>query len=444
MTDHAHGTHAQDQDLTTDPTTHPTHDATAPAGNGRLLATLEHLLALPATDVHGALDATSDLIRAAVQSDKVDIFLHDQTIDSLVAIGVSDTPMGRRQKAIGLDRLPLANGGPTVEVYRTGQPYNNGHNEADATQLRGVWEGMGAHSSLGVPLEVAGARRGVLEVDAARPDAFTAEDQRFLNAVARWVGMVAHRAELAEQLAREAAAQARRVAADELIEILAHDLRTPLTPAQAYLTLLRKHMLADGREQDVRYADQIALAHARLRGMIAVLLDAGRLEQGLFALEPRPVDLAALVQETVETLRTPEADVTVRGPHEVVAERVDPERLRQALENIVSNALAHAPEGTPVVVEVAEEQRAEGAWAVLAVRDEGPGIAPDLLPTLFDRFAREAGSSGLGLGLYLARGIATAHGGTLTVESRLGAGTTFRLALPLAGAPQSGRRRQGR
>jgi signal transduction histidine kinase len=327
-----------------------------------------------------------------------------------------------------------------VEVYRTGVTYNNGHNADDPTQLRGVWEGMGAQSSLDVVVEVAGARRGVLQVDAARPDAFSAEDQRFLEAVARWVGMVAHRAELSEQVAREAAAQARRVAADELIDILAHDLRTPLTPARGYLDLLRHRALADGREPDVRYADQIALAHARLRRMIDALLDAGRLEQGLFALEVRPVNLAALVEETVETLRTPEADLTVRGPGELVAEQVDPERLRQALENLVSNALAHA-EGTPVVVEVAEEQRAEGAWAVLRVRDAGPGIAPDVLPTLFARFARGTHSSGLGLGLYLARGIAEAHGGTLTVESRLGAGTTFHLALPLAGAAPRGRRR---
>lgn len=442
MADHARGPQPQS------PAAAPTHETAAPAdnvagnvaGNGRLLATLERLLALPATDMRGALDATADLIREAVGADKVDVFLHDPTIDSLVAIGVSDTSMGRRQVALGLDRMPLANGGPTVEVYRTGVTYNGGHNQDDPTQVRGIWEGMGAQSSLDVAVEVSGQRRGVLQADAARTDAFAPDDQRFLEAVARWVGLVAQRAEMSEQLAREAAAQARRVAADELIEILAHDLRTPLTPARGYLQLLRRRALADGREQDMRYADQVALAHARLQRMIDALLDAGRLEQGIFALELRPVDLAALVRETVETLRSPEADLTLRGPRELVAERVDPERLRQALENLLANALAHAPDGTHVVVDVAEEQREDGTWAVLAVRDEGPGIAPDVLPTLFDRFARGQRSSGLGLGLYLARGIASAHGGTLTVESRLGAGTTFHLALPLTGATPRGRR----
>ncbi len=67
---------------------------------------------------------------------------------------------------------------------------------------------------------------------------------------------------------------------------------------------------------------------------------------------------------------------------------------------------------------------------MLTVRDEGPGVAPDLLPTLFERFARGRGSTGLGLGLYLARGIAEAHGGTLTIDARLSKGTAFHLALP--------------
>lgn len=132
MTDHTPGPPRDLTPATTDRrAVTPAPPRAAEAGNDHLLATLERLLALPATDVRGALDATADLVRAAVGADKVDVFLHDPTIDSLVATGVSDSPMGRRQKAQGLDRLPLANGGPTVEVYRTGVSYNNGHNPED-------------------------------------------------------------------------------------------------------------------------------------------------------------------------------------------------------------------------------------------------------------------------------------------------------------------------
>ena len=143
------------------------------------------------------------------------------------------------------------------------------------------------------------------------------------------------------------------------------------------------------------------------------------------------VDLAALVRETAAILRTTEADIAVRTPDELYVEG-DAARIRQALENLLSNARQHSPDGVPVIVEVNAETRAEGAWAVLTVQDAGPGIAPDLLPRLFTQFGGGPGSKGLGLGLYLARGIAEAHGGKLTVDSTPSNGASFRLALPVS------------
>ena len=109
----------------------------------------------------------------------------------------------------------------------------------------------------------------------------------------------------------------------------------------------------------------------------------------------------------------------------------DADRLRQALENLLGNALRHSPEGMPVIVEVTTERRENTTWAVITVQDAGPGIAPDLLPRLFTRFASGGNTKGLGLGLYLARGIAIAHGGTLTADAIPSKGASFRLALPL-------------
>ena len=165
--------------------------------------------------------------------------------------------------------------------------------------------------------------------------------------------------------------------------------------------------------------------------MLDDLLDTTRLEQGLFALTLAPVNLAALVQETAELMQSPTAPIEVRGPGEVVAV-VDAARVRQVLENLLSNALRYSPAGMPVTVEVRTEQRADGTWAIITVQDVGPGIAPEVLPQLFTRFSRGGDKQGLGLGLYLARGIAEAHGGTLTVDSPPGTGASFRLALPLA------------
>jgi signal transduction histidine kinase len=108
----------------------------------------------------------------------------------------------------------------------------------------------------------------------------------------------------------------------------------------------------------------------------------------------------------------------------------DSERLRQVLENLVTNAIKHSPAGEPVMVELAIENRIDGKWANVTVADRGPGVPVDQLPTLFTRFAAGAGSTGLGLGLYLAARIAAAHGGSLDVNSTPGAGARFTLALP--------------
>lgn len=165
----------------------------------KLLPTLERLLAIEAADLRGALDQAADLLAEALGVEKIDVSLHDpsiDTLDTLVALGISATPMGRRQQEIGMDRLPVANGGRVVEVYQTGEPYLTGRADEDPGVLPGFTRGLGIRSFLLAPLDIAGERRGVLQAASSRVDAFTDEDLRFVEAVARWVGMVAHRGEL--------------------------------------------------------------------------------------------------------------------------------------------------------------------------------------------------------------------------------------------------------
>lgn len=120
--------------------------------------------------------------------------------------------------------------------------------------------------------------------------------------------------------------------------------------------------------------------------------------------------------------------MAVEVPDELVAD-VDPDRIQQALENLLTNARTHAP-GSPISITLRCEERDTGAWAVVRVHDQGPGISPTVLDSLMTRFVRGQQSTGLGLGLYLASSIAHAHGGALTVESIFGQGTTFQLAVP--------------
>jgi signal transduction histidine kinase len=149
----------------------------------------------------------------------------------------------------------------------------------------------------------------------------------------------------------------------------------------------------------------------------------------LFNLSYQSFDITALVSDIAAVLGPAESAIEVRVAGQVTVE-ADADRLRQAIENLITNALKHSPQGVPVVVEVSSETRMDGQWAVVTVRDAGPGVPPDLLPQLFTRFVRGPQSRGLGLGLYLAHSIAQAHGGTLTVESTPGAGAVFTLAIP--------------
>jgi two-component system, OmpR family, sensor kinase len=411
------------------------HVASIALDGNRLLATLEQLLAIEETDLHGALDRACQMVAEALRADKVDAALYDATTETLVAVGTSHTPMGRKQHAIGMNRLPVANGGREVDVFLTGVPYATGQADQDPGQLRGMTEGLGIRSAIMVPLEVAGTRRGVFLASSARANFFTEDDVRFLEAVSRWVGMIAQRAELTEHIATEAREQGRRVAADELIATLAHDLGNLLAPVKGRIDLIQRRARREDRQSDLRDVEEAARAVDRVVSLVADLLDSNRLEQGLFALNRQPADLVDLVRATCAALTTSTVPIRVDVARQDVVLAMDPNRIRQALENLLSNAIKFSPAGATVVVELDVESAGGGCWAMVTVSDQGPGIPLELIPRLFDRFARGPGSSGLGIGLYLANRIVVAHGGTLTADPTPTIGARFQMKLPLSDEP---------
>lgn len=407
------------------------------AEHGRLLDTLERLLAIEAIDVNAALDQASQMVAETLGADKVDALLHDPATETLVAVGTSQTPMGRQEVAIGMDHLPLASGGREVEVFLTGHSHCGGQAERDPGQLRGLTQGLGVRSSMIVALDVGGERRGVFMAASIRPNFFGEEDLRFLTAVAHWVGMIAHRAELVERVAAEAREQGRRVAADELVTTLAHDLGNRLTPLKTRIDMLRRRVRRENGDRDLQDINEAARAVERFSHLINDLLDAGRLEQGLFVANVHSVDLAELARETARVFETPRTRIQVNAPEELVIS-ADPDRIRQALENLLSNAAKHSPAGEEIVVEVRTETGDDDEVSVVTVADQGPGIPSDLMPRLFSRFARAPGSTGLGLGLYIASRIAAIHGGTLSVDTSATRGACFRLVLPIGTGPVRG------
>jgi len=169
----------------------------------------------------------------------------------------------------------------------------------------------------------------------------------------------------------------------------------------------------------------------RLAALIGDVLDTSRIEAGTFSYSFSDVDLARLVTDIVATASIGQDEVRVRADVEasLPAIRGDRERLRQVLANLIDNAVKYSPHGDEVEVRA---RRENGAVAI-SVADHGPGIPADQQRVIFEKFGRAevpGSKPGTGLGLFIARSIAEAHGGTLEVESQADRGATFTLTLP--------------
>jgi signal transduction histidine kinase len=401
------------------------------ASDRNLLNLLQSLTKLPALDLTEVLTPSATLVAAWFACDKVDAFLLDEARAALVAVGTSETPLGKRQKELGLDVLPLANGGRMVETYRTGKSFLTGRADLDEQELVGIVRELGARSEINVVMDIAGSKRGVLAIVSQQPESFDEEDVQLLEIISGWLGALAHRAELVQQLRIEERARARMTAAEQIITVLSHDIRNHLNPLTARLHVVGLKLQRGEPIEPDAMAPALAAA-ARMTRLTSTWLDLSRLDQGLFELQVAPLDLCRLLRETAASLSTASTEIQVSAPPELVL-LGDAERLRQAFENVVANGVRHSPGGRAlrIVVEPPDANR----LVRIGISDEGPGIPPELLPHLFNRFVSSRPSQGIGLGLYLAERIVAAHGGSVRVKSKLGAGAHFCFELPLEGPP---------
>ena len=222
---------------------------------------------------------------------------------------------------------------------------------------------------------------------------------------------------------------------DEFVALISHDLRTPLTSIIGYVELaLDKDVEPPLDEERQSYLEVVERSSERLLRLVDDLLFVARLQSGRLALAPVELDLCRVVGQAVEEAR-PRAEAkslafSFLGSSPVVIEG-DKGRIFQLLDNLISNAIKFTPDGGRVDVRVVPAL--DGA--VIEVSDTGMGLSPGEAELVFDRFfrssrAHEQQVPGTGLGLFIARAIAEAHGGTLTASSRDGSGTTFRIELP--------------
>jgi PAS domain S-box-containing protein len=282
-------------------------------------------------------------------------------------------------------------------------------------------------SLLAVPLRVGDRTTGVLSLLTSESGRhFGPDDLALAEELAR-------RASLAVENARlfHAAEQATR-ARDEMLGVVAHDLRNPLST----ITMVSQMMLevsAPERTTERKQLEIMRRAGERMKRLISDLLDAKRIESGGLTVDPRPEEVRTVVGDAVEMLR-PVASSSSLQLEAAVSDglprvMVDPARVQQVLSNLVGNAIKFTPAGGSITVraELAED------GVCLAVVDTGPGIPTEELPHIFGRFwqGKRTDRRGVGLGLAIAKAIVEAHRGRIWVESQVGAGTSFYFTVPV-------------
>ena len=226
-------------------------------------------------------------------------------------------------------------------------------------------------------------------------------------------------------------------ARDDVVAVVSHDLRNPLNVIYNGATLVLDLPLepADQRKQ----LEAIRRSADQMNRLIEDLLDVTRLEAGSFSIETSLQSAGSLIGEACELIRPiaerKRINLDCRAPDELPKLRVDRERILQVLGNLLGNALKFTPDDGTVVVDAQVERNA----VRFSVQDSGPGIPPDDLAFLFDRFyqVQRSGRSrqGSGLGLAIAKGIVEAHGGRIWADSTVGAGTTLHFTIPVAVVP---------
>ncbi|MBD1937425.1 PAS domain S-box protein [Microcoleus sp. FACHB-68] len=292
-------------------------------------------------------------------------------------------------------------------------------------------------SLMGAPLLVEDRVLGVVQVGTVNTRSFTSDDLHLLQLVAERVALAIDRANLyeAEQSARTQAEAANRIK-DEFLAIVSHELRTPLNSILGWSQMLRSQKLNEGiRTKALETIERNAKQQVRV---IDDILDMSRILRGKIRLNVIPVNLAGIVEETLETFKPAldakniQVESILAGSDTTVSG--DPDRLQQIINNLLSNAIKFTPEGGRLEVKL----ELAGKHVQLTVSDTGIGIDAEFLPHVFEGF-RQADSSttrthgGLGLGLTIVRYLVELHGGTIEAFSEgKDKGATFTVKLPLA------------
>jgi signal transduction histidine kinase len=380
-------------------------------------------------ELHAAFGAFIRELRGLVPFDRVAIVLAEDGLAQVMATaGVGSNiifPTG--------SRAPLE--GTLLEaVLAATQPVYRRRLDAGRFPEEREFIGLGLGCRVAAPL-LAGARpAGMLSLLRREEDAFSPAEIELVGLLGRLVATAAQNIR-AYEAERRTVDELRRLSTmrADFVSLVSHELRTPMASVIGSARTLQARWRELSSEHRDAFLALIADETDRLAGLVGEVLDTSRIDAGTFTYSFTDVDLAGLVEETVAAadLGQDAVEVVARIPRALPLVRGDGGRLRQVLANLIDNAVKYSPEGELVEVRAT----AVNARVVVDVTDRGNGIAPADQRLVFEKFGRVSGTSakpGTGLGLYIARAIAEAHGGKLEVTSAPALGATFTLTLPVS------------
>jgi signal transduction histidine kinase len=363
-------------------------------------------------------------------------------------MGDEVTEAGAPTISIGIARQVAASGTPVLTSDALSDERFRDHKSVVSFHIRSV---------VCVPLvERDGRVLGVIYVDSRSAGAgFDEEDRSFLLAFANYAAIAIENARLVSEVSSRARMEEELRAMrrldemkSELMSIVAHDVRTPLTSIRSYAEILSEDFEEIGVDERREFLDRIVRQADRLDRLTSNYLDLAKIEAGGLELHVEDLDASDLTRETCEAFEGQAGEqrvsLTREGDDGVGRLRGDRDRLLQVLANLVSNALKFTPEGGSVRVRSTAGTLPQGRAAVVfEVGDTGSGLDPGDLEKLFRKFSQvgPAGGGrarGTGLGLVIAREIVEMHGGRIGVESAPGSGSRFFFSIPVNG-PDPGR-----
>jgi len=328
---------------------------------------------------------------------------------------------------------------PVVDVLRRGRPELIDRVDADwiaATEEHEeavrLWEELAPRAIYIVPLAVGSRVTGALTLLdlGERAERFTPDVQALAKRFSRVAALALENARLYSAARRATSAR------DEVLAVVSHDLRNPISAIAMCARILREAPPSDPAEYE-KMLTAITEATVWMQRLIRDLLDVSAIEAGRLSVERRPAALAPIVATAVGMVsgEVEQRSITLQVdlPSEMRPVNVDSSRIVQVITNLLGNAIKFTDLGGTVTVRAANGPTA----VVVSVEDTGVGIPPDAVNKIFDRFwqARPTPRRGSGLGLAIARGIIEAHGGRIWVESEPGRGSVFSFSLPAEPAP---------